>query len=122
MTKGHTIEAYGVRGMKSSPWRKTFKSGEHLHEWAEKHDAEVHAQRDLEGTDYEKKAAAAFYANKPMDEVQAHLNRGWTAHEEKMAKTDNGKGFKSLKHKSEATSGKDTYHREDGYPSTEKLR
>ena len=82
----------------------------------------IDAVKKDDDADYEKKAAAAFYANKPMDEVQAHLNRGWTAHEEKMAKTDNGKGFKSLKHKSEVTSGKDTYHREDGYPSTEKLR
>ena len=24
--QGHTIEAQGIRGMKATPWRKTFKS------------------------------------------------------------------------------------------------
>lgn len=46
--KGHTIEAHGVKGMKSTPWRQTFKNSDHLADWAEKHDAEVHGVRDLE--------------------------------------------------------------------------
>jgi hypothetical protein len=47
--QGHTIEAHGIRGMKSTPWRKTFKSHEHLSDWADKNDSvEVHATRDLE--------------------------------------------------------------------------
>lgn len=46
--KGHTIEAHGVKGMKSTPWRKTFKHEDHLNDWAEKNDAEVHGVRDLE--------------------------------------------------------------------------
>lgn len=47
--KGHTIEAHGVKGMKSTPWRKSFKSGEHAYSWAEKNDAEVHGTRALDG-------------------------------------------------------------------------
>jgi len=47
--KGHTIEAHGIRGMKSTPWRKTFKSHEHLAKWADANDSvEVHGTRDLE--------------------------------------------------------------------------
>lgn len=37
------IEAYGAKGMKSKPWRKTFKNQAHLAKWTEKHDAKVHA-------------------------------------------------------------------------------
>ena len=47
--KGHTIEAQGIRGMKATPWRKTFKSHEHLAKWADANDSvEVHGTRDLE--------------------------------------------------------------------------
>jgi len=45
---GHTIEAYGVKGMKSIRWRKTFKNAEALDKWATENDAEVQGQRDLE--------------------------------------------------------------------------
>ena len=49
--KGHTIEAHGIKGTKGTPWRKTFKSHEHLHDWADKNDSvEVHGTRDLEHT------------------------------------------------------------------------
>ena len=41
------IEAHGVMGMKSRPWRKTFKSREALQSWKEKHDAEVQGSRDV---------------------------------------------------------------------------
>ena len=48
--KGHTIEAHGLKGMKRTPWRKTFKSHDHLHDWADKNDSvEIHGTRDLEG-------------------------------------------------------------------------
>lgn len=48
--KGHTIEAHGIKGMKGTPWRKTFKSHDHLNDWAEKNDSvEVHGTRELEG-------------------------------------------------------------------------
>jgi hypothetical protein len=40
-----SIEAHGVKGMKSTPWRKTFKSIEALNAWVEKYGAEVHAIR-----------------------------------------------------------------------------
>ena len=46
--KDHTMEAHGVKGVKGTPWRKSFKSHEHAHEWAEKNDAEIHGTRDLE--------------------------------------------------------------------------
>jgi hypothetical protein len=48
VAKGHTIEAHGVKGMKNTPWRKTFKHADHLNDWAEKNDADVHGTRDLE--------------------------------------------------------------------------
>lgn len=47
---GHTIEAHGVKGMKRTTWHKTFKHADHLNDWAEKNDAEVHGTRDLEQT------------------------------------------------------------------------
>ena len=43
-----SIEAYGVKGMKSTPWRKTFKSAEALNTWVEKNGAEVHAIREIQ--------------------------------------------------------------------------
>ena len=47
---GHTIEAHGIKGTKGTPWRKTFKSHEHLHAWADKNDSvTIHATRELEG-------------------------------------------------------------------------
>lgn len=42
-----SIEAYGVKGMKSTPWRKTFKSVEALNAWIEKSGAEVYAIREI---------------------------------------------------------------------------
>jgi hypothetical protein len=50
MMKANTpsIEAYGVKGMKSTPWRKTFKSAEALDAWVEKHGAEVYGIRELD--------------------------------------------------------------------------
>jgi len=55
MSKGTTeavkamrVEAYGVKGMNSNPWRKTFKSAEALTKWAEKNDAEIQGTRNEE--------------------------------------------------------------------------
>ena len=46
------IEAYGVRGMNSTPWRKTFKSQAAFERWLDKDqnvgDVEVHGTRDAE--------------------------------------------------------------------------
>lgn len=44
------IEAYGVKGLKSTPWRKIFKSQEALEKWMEKNkgDVEVIGTRKLE--------------------------------------------------------------------------
>lgn len=46
--KDHKIEAYGVRGMDSKKWRKTFKDEDEMTAWAEKNDAEIQGHRDLE--------------------------------------------------------------------------
>lgn len=40
------IEAYGVMGMSSKRWRKTFKSVEDMNKWVDAHDAEVQGTRD----------------------------------------------------------------------------
>jgi hypothetical protein len=42
------IEAYGVRGMKSASWRKTFRNINSLDRWVEQHDAQVLGYRDAE--------------------------------------------------------------------------
>lgn len=42
------IEAYGVKGMKSVSWQKTFKSIDDLNKWADKNDAEVYGTRSAE--------------------------------------------------------------------------
>lgn len=44
------IEAHGVKGMKSNPWRKEFKSHKHLDDWMTKQDgnAELHGVREME--------------------------------------------------------------------------
>ncbi len=42
------VEAYGVKGMKSTPWRKTFRDANALATWAEKNSAEVHGTRSVE--------------------------------------------------------------------------
>jgi hypothetical protein len=43
------IEAHGVKGMKSTPWRKVFKSPEHFEQWSEKDggDHQVLGYREL---------------------------------------------------------------------------
>jgi hypothetical protein len=44
------FEAYGVKGLKSTPWRKTFKTSAALLKWCERNEAVVHGTRDLEVT------------------------------------------------------------------------
>lgn len=47
--KGDTIEAHGARGMKQTPWRRSFKDYDALNRWVEANDSvEVHATRDLD--------------------------------------------------------------------------
>lgn len=45
----NAIEAHGVKGMKSTPWRKTFKSQEHFQKWLDKNegDVKVHGTRKV---------------------------------------------------------------------------
>lgn len=42
------IEAYGVKGMMSKSWRKTFRTVEAMCKWVEIHDAEIIGTRHLE--------------------------------------------------------------------------
>lgn len=44
------IEAYGVKGMKSKAWRKTFKSQAAFESWFEKQagDVEVYGTREVQ--------------------------------------------------------------------------
>lgn len=46
--KGHTIEAYGRKGMKNTMWRKMFKSQKELEKWLDDNDATLEGSRDLE--------------------------------------------------------------------------
>ena len=41
MKEQQSVEAYGVRGLKSTPWRKTFKDCNALNAWIERNNAEV---------------------------------------------------------------------------------
>lgn len=38
------VEAYGVRGVKSTPWRKSFKSQDAFEKWLEKNEGDVEVQ------------------------------------------------------------------------------
>lgn len=42
------VEAYGVKGMSSKPWRKTFKNLDAMFAWLVKNDAEVSGTREVE--------------------------------------------------------------------------
>ena len=42
------VEAYGVKGMKSVSWRKTFQNLEKMLVWAEKNQAQIYATRPVE--------------------------------------------------------------------------
>lgn len=46
MRRPHVIEAYGNKGFRNLPWRKTFASVEALNKWAEQHDATVLGTRE----------------------------------------------------------------------------
>lgn len=42
------VEAHGVKGMQSKPWRKTFKNADAMNKWADKNQAEIHATREVD--------------------------------------------------------------------------
>ena len=44
------IEAHGVKGLKNTPWRKTFKTQAAFEAWLDKNagDIEVHAIREVQ--------------------------------------------------------------------------
>lgn len=46
--KGHTIEAYGRKGMKNAMWRKMFKNQAELEKWLDDNDATLEGSRDLD--------------------------------------------------------------------------
>lgn len=43
----HTFEAYGVKGMNSKAWRRTFRDQAAFEAWLEKNDVEVHGTRSI---------------------------------------------------------------------------
>jgi hypothetical protein len=43
------IEAYGVKGLQSRPWRRIFADAEKLDAWCERQNAVVYGQRYVEG-------------------------------------------------------------------------
>jgi hypothetical protein len=47
--KSGPVEAHGVKGMKNTPWRKTFKNDYEMNKWAEANDAEIRGTRKPEG-------------------------------------------------------------------------
>jgi hypothetical protein len=90
--KGHTMEAYGVKGMNNTRWRKTFKSGEHAYDWAVKNDADIHGTRDLE-------RGEMHYETRPVKESLEHLTeKKWLQHAVNPAKAGmfNGRSVDSL--------------------------
>lgn len=42
------LEAYGVKGVKSRPWSRTFRNADHLARWCEENDAEVQGTREVD--------------------------------------------------------------------------
>jgi len=72
--KGHTIEAHGIKGMKGTPWRKTFKSVDHMNDWADKNDSvEVHGTRDLEKSSMKEESELEEAAQKV--DIPAYLRK-----------------------------------------------
>ena len=99
---GHTIEAHGIRGMKGTPWRKTFKSHDHMHDWADKNDSvEIHATRDLEGV---KKST-----NEDLDEAKATYTIKDSEGNIKHAGTDKDIAYKTHKSLNAKESGHKLY-------------
>jgi hypothetical protein len=49
--KGHTIEAYGRKGMKNEMWRKMFKDQKALEKWLDDNDATLEGSRDLDANE-----------------------------------------------------------------------
>ena len=61
--QNQAVEAYGVKGMKSTPWRKVFKNNAALQKWVEANDAEVHGTRPASGVFSRPGAKAKFAIN-----------------------------------------------------------
>lgn len=59
------VEAYGVKGMNSTPWRKTFKNWAALEKWVEANNAEVHGTRDADNKRYARDGAKARFSSDP---------------------------------------------------------
>jgi hypothetical protein len=90
--KNHTIEAHGIRGMKGTPWRKTFKSHEHLSDWADKNDSvKVHATRDLDGV--KKKTNEENINELSSDLLQRYKEKAKKSADELTAKGEHGKSL-----------------------------
>lgn len=52
------VEGYGVRGVRSLPWRKAFKTVDAMNAWAEKMDAEIIGTREMDAEEVRASARA----------------------------------------------------------------
>lgn len=51
MKPKNTIEAYGIRGLKNTSWRKQFRNEDALCAWLERNDAVTHGVRFLDSNE-----------------------------------------------------------------------
>jgi hypothetical protein len=42
------LEAFGIKGMEGTRWRKTFDNAKQLNKWVEENHAEIHGIREVE--------------------------------------------------------------------------
>lgn len=87
--KPEAVEAYGVKGLKSKQWRKTFKSMEALHRWAEKNDAEIYATRKVEGGPIDEAGSVGTIPANPITKPTGMT----TAMPSNISMTSNGQAF-----------------------------
>jgi hypothetical protein len=71
--KSDTIEAHGIRGIKRTPWRRSFKHVDALNAWCEKNDADCHGTRDLESAK-KGKLAPAIKESEEISEADEQLH------------------------------------------------
>ena len=84
------VEAYGVKGMKSTPWRKVFKSVEAMQKWAEANDAEIYGTRPANGS-FSRPGAKARFAQPPFSASDLNALKRLVKQYEQQAKTSKGK-------------------------------
>ena len=71
-SEGGPVEAYGVKGLNSTRWQKTFRNADALHKWAEANDAEVSGMREAD-PQYTKEKRHAAKAVTEAKGLHAHV-------------------------------------------------